>query len=206
MTTHMRNKTKPSVLPGLMLIIALLVPSSATRAQTSLFSDPKAHAEGDVLTIVLAERTAAQRESAWKNKSGASLGAGSSVAGEGLSGQFAADARFNKEAQARNESLQSDLLQGTITAMIVGVDKGGNLEVRGERKISVNGEAHLLSVSGIVRPFDIHYNNTVLSHQIANADIEYRRTGFGKRMFKPGMFVKVGAIAALGAALIFAAD
>lgn len=187
------------------LVLALSAPA-AGYAQTSMFSDPKAHAEGDVLTIVLAERTAAQRESAWQNNSKAGLGTSASVAGGTLSGSFAADANFTKDAKARNESLQSDLLQGTMTALIVGVEPGGNLQVRGERRISVNGEAHLLSVSGIVRPFDIQYNNTVLSYQIANADIEYRRTGFGKRMFKPGFFVKFGAIAALGAAILLSAD
>ena len=194
-------------IPLFCLFLALIValPREAV-GQNSLFSDPKAHQAGDVLTIVLAERTAAQRESAWQNDSRASLGGSGSASGNGLSGQFAADARFSKEARARNESTQSDLLQGTITALVVGVEPTGNLQVRGERKISVNGEAHLLTVSGLVRPYDILYDNTVLSHQIANAEIEYRRSGFGKKFFKPGSFVKFGAIAALGVAILMAAD
>ncbi len=190
----------------LLFLLALTMALPASAQGQSLFSDPKAHQAGDVLTIILAERTAAQRESAWQNNSRAALGAGGTASADGLSGQFAADARFSKEARAKNESSQSDLLQGTITAVVVGVEPTGNLQVKGERKISVNGEAHLLTVSGIVRPFDIMYDNTVLSHQIANAEIEYRRSGFAKRLFKPGAFVKIGAIAALGAALILAAD
>ena len=196
------NVSRPFTLA---IALAAFVPCLAS-AQNSLFADPRAHDAGDVLTIVLAERTAAQRESAWENDSRAALGTGASVGADGLSGQFAADARFSKEARARNESVQSDLLHGTMTALVVGVEPTGNLQVRGERRISVNGEAHLLTVSGIVRPYDIRYDNTVLSHQIANAEIEYRRTGFGKRMFKPGFFVKFGAIAALGVALFVAAD
>jgi flagellar L-ring protein precursor FlgH len=195
----------PRILSFLFVALGCWMPLAAF-AQTSLFADPKAHSEGDVLTIVLAERTAAQRESAWQNDSRAGLGTSANVAGGTLSGSFAADATFRKDAEARNESAQSDLLQGTMTALVVGVEPTGNLQVRGERKISVNGEAHLLSVSGVVRPFDIRYDNTVLSYQIANAEIEYRRSGFARRMFKPGAFVKFGAIAALGAALLFAAD
>ena len=191
------------------LFFALLLAAAATPAAVqgqSLFADPTANQPGDLLTIVLAERTAAQRESAWQNKSDARLGTSADVGAENLSGAFSADARFNKEAMASNESVQSDLLQGTVTAVIVDTAPGGNLVVHGERKISVNGEAHLLTIHGLVRPMDIKYNNVILSHQIANAEIEYRRTGFGKKLFKPGSFVKLGALAALGVAAFFAAN
>lgn len=200
------NKRLPPISLLLGFLCALVGIGPDAYGQASMFADPKAQGPGDILTIVLAERTAAQRESAWENRSNSRLGAGATVAGDGLSGQFAADARFSKEARARNESVQSDLLRGTVSARVVAVDAVGNLQVHGERKISVNGEAHLLTISGVVRPYDILYNNTILSHQIADAEIEYRRTGFAKRMFKPGAFVKIGAIAALGAALLIAAD
>lgn len=188
-----------------LVLLALFAAATAlalpARAQ-SMFADPKARRAGDLLTIVLAERTAASRESGWQSKSDAGLRADAAVSGAGtLAGRFAADATVNKNALNRNESVQSDLLSGTITAIVDSVDAAtGLLYVRGERRLSVNGEAHLMKVSGLVRPYDVRYDNTVLSFQVANANIEYRRAGFHRRFFKPALLVRTGVVLALGVA------
>ena len=173
----------------------------------SLYADPKAHQPGDMITIVLAERTAAQRESEYDNRSASGLGGSGSISGaESLSGTFALDASFNQSNSHRNETVQSDLLQGTVTATVVGVDSTGNLIIQGERKLNVNGVTHLMRVSGMVRPFDIRNNNTILSYQIANAFIEYRQDGFARKILKPGTFAKIGGLAVLVGALVFGAS
>lgn len=185
----------------------LLLAAQPARAQLSMYADPKAHRTGDLLTVVLVERTSAQRESDWNNRSNASMGGSGNVAGgSSLSGHFGLDATFNKDARTYNQSIQRDLLSGTITAVVTHVDSTGNLVIAGERKLSVNGESHLLKVSGLVRPFDVQNNNTVLSYQIANAAIEYQRGGFHRRFLKPGAFVKIGLAAVLGAAVAFAVN
>ena len=187
----------------LLTLVALLLTVSAAlapaRAQ-SLFADPKARQAGDVLTIVLAEQTSAQRQSDYQDRSSAGLGAQGEVDAPTLASRFSADAQFERDASSRNETTQSDLLQGTITARVTGTDEAGNLIVEGERRLNVNGVTHLMRVSGIVRPFDIRYNNTVLSHQIANADVEYRQLGFGRKLFRPATLVKAGAVIVLGVA------
>ncbi len=173
----------------------------------SLYADPKAHQPGDMITIVLAERTAAQRESEYDNSASSSIGGSATTDGGSLSGQFALDASFNNATSHRNQTVQSDLLQGTVTATVVGVDSTGNLMIKGERKLNVNGVTHLMKVSGRVRPFDIRNNNTILSYQIADAFIEYRRDGkFRKKLIKPGTFAKIGGLAVLVGALIFGAS
>ena len=99
------------------------------------------------------------------------------------------------------------MLQGTVTATVIGIDSTGNLQIAGERKLNVNGVTHLMKVSGRVRPFDIRNNNTILSYQIADAFIEYRRDGkLRKKLLKPGTFVKIGGLAVLAGALIFGAS
>ncbi|MCH8962785.1 MAG: flagellar basal body L-ring protein FlgH [Bacteroidetes bacterium] len=173
----------------------------------SLYSDPKAHQPGDMITIVLAERTAAQRTSGYDNRSQSGVGGSGSIAGkENLSGTFALNASFNHSTTHRNETVQSDLLQGTITAIVVGVDSTGNLLIKGERKLNVNGVTHLMRVSGMVRPFDIRNNNTILSYQIANALIEYRQDGLVRKFLRPGTFAKIGGLAVLVGALVFGAS
>lgn len=172
------------------------------RAQLSMFADPKATSPGDLLTVVLVERTSAQRQSAWSNQANAALGGSSDVDAGTLSGAFSADASFNKAAQSKNSSSQNDLLNGTVATRIIHVDEAGNLLIEGERKLTVNGETHLLRISGIVRPIDIRSNNTVLSPDIADAEIEYRRGGIHRRFLTPGAVAKIGAVGALAAAIL----
>lgn len=188
----------------LFVLTVLFLTALPTRAQSSMFADPKARQQGDLLTIVLAERTAAHRESDWENKSNAAVSAATDVSsGDDLSGRFALDAALNKQAKSKNLSRQSDLLSGTVTARVTEVDPAGNLVIQGERKLNVNGESHLLRISGVVRPFDVRHDNSVLSFQIADADIEYRRAGLGRKYIKPGFMARTGLVALVGAAIYF---
>lgn len=186
---------------ALTILLLALVAAPALSAQ-SLFADPKANKQGDLLTVVLAERASAQRASQYADASGAQM---SGAAGSG-SRNFGLDAQFSQQADARNQTAQSDLLTGTMTVLVTGVDEGGNLTIEGERSINVNGVTQVMKVSGLVRPRDIRYDNTVLSYQIANAQVEYRQAGRMAKMFKPGTWVRVGAVALLGVAAFFAAN
>ncbi len=195
---------------GLALALALGVAPSFTPAASanaqSLFSDFRAGRGGDIITVVLAERTQAQRASEWRNQSDSRIGGDASISnGGGLDGTFGLDARFNKNASNSNKSVQSDLLKGTMTAVVDSIDAAGNLRISGERTLSVNGEVHTMKLSGLVRRTDIMQSNTVLSYQIAQANIEYERTGGMKRsLFKPGRMVRVGAFAVLVAGFLAA--
>lgn len=192
------------LVPLLVLASCLAVPAYG---QVSLFADFKARQEGDLITVILAERTAAQRASEWKNASKSNVGGSAGLSNSSdLSGHFALDAQFNKSDENRNGSVQSDLLRGTMTAIIAQTDTWGNLQIEGERQLNVNGETHVMKISGTVRINDILPDNTVLSYKIANASIEYRRAGGVKRsLLKPGRVARFGTALVLGAAAIFAA-
>ncbi len=183
-----------------LLLCALAAP--AVDAQ-SLFSDPKANRAGDILTIVLSERTNAARSSQYDDQSRASLG-GNAVGNAG--GTFALDATFGQNAEASNRTVQSDLLSGTLTVLVDSVTAQGNLFVRGEKSLNVNGVTHVMQVRGTVRPLDVRYDNTVLSFQIANAHIEYRKAGRAAKWFPTGTMTRLGAVALLGAAVFLVAN
>ncbi len=185
---------------------AFLLLMAAPVSAQSLYSDFRARKAGDIITIVLAEKTSASRASQWDNSSSNGLDAASGVTGgASLSGRFAMDAKFSKDAQTRNSSLQRDLLTGTITATVTERDESGNLRLEGSRSLNVNGETHLMKVTGMVRPVDVRTNNSVLSYNIANANIEYRKQGgLTKGLFKPGKIARFGAMVLLGGAVAFA--
>lgn len=184
------------------LLLSLLLAAVPAAEAQSLFADPIARSAGDVLTIVLAERTNAARSSRFDDQSRASLG-GSGSAPNGDT--FALDATFSQDAEARNSTVQSDLLSGTFTARVDSLDAYGNLVVQGERSLNVNGVTHVMKVRGLVRPLDVRYDNTVLSYQIADAQIEYRKAGRASRWLGIGTATRLGALALLGAAAFLVA-
>ena len=53
----------------------------------------------------------------------------------------------------------------------------GNLEILGQKKLTLNNGDEYIRVSGIVRPRDISSDNIVPSDRIANADIDYIGAG-----------------------------
>lgn len=204
----------PSVLPlprlrgrawitGVLLAAAgLLLAGGSARAQ-SMYADPRARQAGDIITIILAEETSARRSSSYANRSNAQAGGSAGIDSPSLGGTFGVDSEFNNQSENENKTLQSDLLQGTITARVTDTDETGNLIVEGERRLNVNGVTHLMKVTGTVRPLDVRNDNTLYSYKIANAEVEYRRAGFTRRYTKPGFLAKIGMVGALGAAIFF---
>jgi flagellar L-ring protein precursor FlgH len=181
-----------------------LVALQTVRRPISLFSDARAYQVGDLVTVVLVERTSASRASASQAQTDSRFG-GAANAPAGLGGFFGLDAQFGQQSAADNRTVQSDLLTGTITARVVGVDPAGNLAIDGERRLNVDGATHLMNVKGLVRSADIRAGNTVLSHQIANADVVYRQEGSGQRFLRAGFLQKVGLAAVVIGAFVFSA-
>ena len=175
----------------------------APRRVISLYADVRAYQAGDLLTVVLAERTQARRASRSRASRSAQVGgAGSTSAG----GFFGADAQFGGQRDADSQTVQSDLLAGTITARVVSVDPAGNLVIEGERRLDVDGAVHRMSVRGLVRPADVSTSNTVLSYQIAAADVSYRQEGGGSKFLRPSFLTAVGTAAVLVGALVLGAS
>lgn len=176
-----------------LLLVGTLAPVLFAQ-QGSLYGDPKARRQGDVLTVILAEQTTAERSSSWEQSSASDKGVSLNGSGDDVSAAFGADASVNSDSEASNESVQSDMLQGRFTARVTEVGPSGNLTIAGERRLNLDGETHLMSVQGTVRPYDIRYDNTIMSYQIANAQIEYRDTGRKSRWFSPAIFTRAGAV------------
>ena len=72
---------------------------------------------------------------------------------------------------------QANSLTGTISVTVIRVYPNGNLEVKGERRLSYNSGTEYIRVSGVIRPEDISSSNTVSSTKVADAQISYTGTG-----------------------------
>lgn len=72
---------------------------------------------------------------------------------------------------------QANTLTGTMSVTVVRVYPNGNLEVKGERKLSYNSGTEYIRLSGVIRPEDISSSNTVSSTKVADAQLSYTGTG-----------------------------
>lgn len=72
---------------------------------------------------------------------------------------------------------QSNSLTGQVSVHVVRIMPGGNLEILGQKKLTLNNGDEYVRVRGIVRPEDIMANNVVMSDRIANAEITYIGAG-----------------------------
>lgn len=148
----------------------------------SLYEDSKARRIGDILTVVLTERTQAtksadneiDKESEVSISAPTVLGKELEVFGKPLSASLPGGTRsFTGESEAS----QKNSLSGNITVTVADVLPNGNLLVRGEKWITLTSGDEYIRISGLVRPQDISPENTLASTKLADARISYSGTG-----------------------------
>ena len=88
-------------------------------------------------------------------------------------------------------SAQSNSLNGQVSVHVVRVFQNGNLEILGQKKLTLNNGDEYIRVHGIVRPKDINEKNIVSSDRIANANIQYIGAGDIAASGKKGWYGKI---------------
>lgn len=147
-----------------------------------LFDDMKARRVGDILTIVLSEKTNASKSAttSTKKENTTDLGTPSIFGGNvTLKGRniLSTNIEASQEFTGEGDSAQSNALTGTITVTVARVFANGNLFVKGQKTLYLNQGEEYLQISGIVRPSDVDQSNTVLSTSLADAKIVYSGKG-----------------------------
>ena len=159
----------------------------ADQGYSPLTSGQRAGAVGDVLTVVLVERT----QGTVSNQSGTdrngSIGLTPPVTGP-LSFFRPSDIGMggSSEFAGRGVSGQSNTLFGEISVTIAEVRPNGTMLVRGEKRLRINRGDEYIRISGIVRAADIGPDNRVLSTRVADADIDYVGRGEIARASRQG--------------------
>ena len=138
--------------------------------------DRRATQVGDILTVQFRERFAASKnQSANSSKSddfGLSLPTALSSMTDDLF-QSGTEQSFSGNGAAS----QSNSLTGRMSVSVVRVLPGGNLEIIGQKKLTLNNGDEYVRMRGVVRPADISADNIIESDRIAHADIKYIGAG-----------------------------
>ncbi|MEO8171061.1 MAG: flagellar basal body L-ring protein FlgH [Oxalobacteraceae bacterium] len=138
-----------------------------------LFEDRRARMIGDILTIVITEKTSAGKASANSNSKSGSVAFTApllfgTAAAAGLKGSS------SNKLDGKDAESASNNFTGTIGVTVVDVLQNGNLLVSGEKQIAFDGGAEFVRFSGVVSPDMITAGNVVSSNKVADARVEYR--------------------------------
>ncbi|MEZ8143476.1 flagellar basal body L-ring protein [Enterovibrio norvegicus FF-162] len=153
---------------------------SSVKAQ-DLYDDTKPRGVGDIVTVLLEEKTQAKKSAS----SDAAKSSDLSMDPLEMGGQEVTIGESNLSYAASHDNStsgstsadQSNSISGSISVEVVDVLSNGNLIIRGEKWLTLNTGDEYIRLSGTIRPDDISQENTVASTRISNARIQYSGTG-----------------------------
>ena len=151
------------------------------RGGASLFGDVKARQPGDLLTVIIEERSRIENKdnrlmrklnSAVSNTTGdygLTGGLGAGVGGLTANANSSANRDFQGNTRYKSERDFSD----RFTVSVIDRLPNGNLLIRGKRMVSMEGDGRELVLTGMVRAVDISGLNQISSKDIADLEIRY---------------------------------
>ena len=159
----------------------------ASRGYAPLTSGNRASMVGDLLTIVLVERTQAAKTSTAAIGRNGSIGLTPPTSGP-LSLFNPEDVSMGGETDfdGKGQAAQSNTLSGEISVTVAEVYPNGTMLVRGDKLIRLNRGDEFIRIAGIVRQADITADNRVPSTRVADADITYSGKGQIARASRQG--------------------
>ena len=188
----MRSDGRFLLLPCVVLLLA----AAQGVAQESLIqpesyrgiaADRRAYRLGDILTVNVLEAARARSGASTDASSDVRLqGAASSNSYQGsISGSLSAGSAGGAETSRVGE------LRMQLSVRVVDVHPDGTLAVEGAQSLVINGEDQRIVLSGLVRPDDIQRDNSLWSHRLANARVEFSGSGVVSQSQRQSIVYKV---------------
>jgi len=160
----------------------------------SLFADPKASRVGDLLTVIIVERTSATNQTTTDIAKGSKFALD---AGPGFGAwpfreipTFGADGTSKNESSNQGQTSRTGSITSQMGVKVAGVRPNGDLVIEGTKVLGINNDKEMLVLTGIVRSQDVTRENTVYSYQIADAQITYRGKGIAANGGRPGWIMR----------------
>lgn len=181
---------KPSAAPSRFFLFALVSLFSSPlfadslwtqihpEIRQSLWADRRAINTGDIVTILIQETSESQAKEDFNRDRRSEAGANFSAT-LGPFGSHTGDLSFdsNRKVDTQREGNTTKSLTTRLAAVVKEKLFNGNLLVEATRELIVQDEVTTIVISGIIRPDDIRADNTILSENIAEAQIRYEGKG-----------------------------
>jgi flagellar L-ring protein precursor FlgH len=150
-----------------------------------VFQTRTARKVGDILTIIISETSAAQYQTNTQNQKKEANTVGPNKVplmdwlNVGLLSQLTSGGATSADAQltTTGQSNQQGRLTARMTVVVKQILANGTLVVEGTRAVKFSRETQTLTLSGICRIDDIRFDNSILSENLANAEIKSEGVG-----------------------------
>ena len=158
-------------------------PADSTAAQRkaprSWTTDRRDFAVGDIITVIVDERTAASAnketvatdQKRRKMDFDATLPAPAAGKNAGIQSSNDGSSRQNGEATRGNDFV------GEISVKVMAISKEGNLQIKGSKTVDVDKNKQVMTLSGWLRPQDVSTTDYAASSRIAEAQLTYTAQG-----------------------------
>jgi flagellar L-ring protein precursor FlgH len=181
----------------------IVFPSACLRADSiwarrdknikELYADDVARKIGDVLTIKITEDSKVDNKAKrdLKKEADRSTDFNGEIGDFANIGDLGMSAKSNNEMKSKADYKDERSFVDRVTVVVVDILPNGNLIVMGTRDRNIAGDLQTIQVSGIVRPSDIAFDNTVSSVQVANFRIVSKNAGFAEPYTRPGWLGRI---------------
>jgi flagellar L-ring protein FlgH len=166
----------------------------------SMFADKKAHAIGDILTVLIQENNGATRNNSTSTSKKVAQDASISsfLYGPGASGLLTRGGQYPALKYGSANTFDgagtianSETINAQLAVRVIDVLPNGNLVIEGRRQTAFSGEKQDAILRGTVRSDDVTANNTVLSYNISDSTIQFVSHGTITDNTKKGWFTRV---------------
>lgn len=177
---------------AMLVLLVFVGPIGATSlwgSSVSLYSDVRAQQVGDLVTLIIAEQTRAEQNAQTNTGQESSVNFGPGI---GALANFIPELRVGggDNARAGGSTTRGGSLVARMTTRVTEILPNGNMIIEGHQLIQINGEMQTLHVSGVIRPRDIHPDNTILSTYVADAEFSFLGTGSLGEKQQPGLLTR----------------
>ncbi len=152
--------------------------------QVDLYSDGRARRVGDIVLVSIVENNSAINEATTTTNKESTREAGidvlfgkTSIPLFGGIGNPMISTNSTSDFDGGGSTERSNSITATVASRVVRVYQDGLMQVEGARETRVNNETQYIVVTGLVRPRDVSTDNTILSTQMADAQIQYYGSG-----------------------------
>lgn len=147
----------------------------------TLFEDRRARYVGDTLTILISEANTATTASNTNASRSGSISLPvptiTGIPGASALQKISVDASSSSSLAGKGDAAAKNVFTGNITVTVIEVLPNGNLQVSGEKQVSIGHGTEYIRLSGVVNPYFISTANTISSANVADARIEYKESG-----------------------------
>jgi flagellar L-ring protein precursor FlgH len=157
--------------------------AAARPAAYSWTSDRRTYLVGDIITVLIDERTlaSANKTNTATDRKSRRMDAGADLPQSGTgpakpNPNISISSSNNGESQQRGDATRGNSFLGEMAVRVIAV-KDGNLQIKGQKLVDVDKNKQQLSLTGWVRSQDISMRETVESSRVADAQLTYTQQG-----------------------------